>query len=611
MAEGLAILAAGLAGAARLFLLAAGLSLVFGVCRIANFAHGSLYMLGAYAGYALLTRLPATAAGFALGAVLTTLLLAALAAGLERTLLHRLRPAPPLQQLLLTYGLALIVTDLIEHGAGAEELALPRPPWMRGALSLGGMRLPNAELLTLALALLTGLALALLIRASRFGARLRAAREQPGLIAALGIDPEPLFTAVLALGGGLAGLAGVLALMEGSAHPGMDLEAVTEAFAVVVVGGPGHLAGTAAASLLFGLLQAAGVLWLPGLTRALPFLIMTAALLLRPGGLLGQAEREPAVVTPLFPPRRKTDLAWGAGLALAAAAPTLLGRYGLEIGSEVMIAVLFAMSLHLVMGIGGMPSFGHAAWFGLGAYGAALLAPLWGRLLPPAPAFSLALASGAVAAGAAAVAFGALAARLEGVQLAMLTLAWAELLAAAASGAGFTGGDDGILGLRPPAPFARPGPFYALTLALGAGGALMLREVMLSPFGYALRAFRDAPARAGAVGLSGWRLRLGAFGLAGTAAGLAGALAAFLKGSVFPGVFDLNRSVEALVMVLLGGTGTLAGPMAGAVLYTLPADLLLAASDHWRLWFGLLLTGLILLLPEGVGGLLARVRRGG
>jgi|BEDMetMinimDraft_2_1075160.scaffolds.fasta_scaffold04640_2 branched-chain amino acid transport system permease protein len=607
MTEAAALLAAGLADAARLFLLAAGLTLVFGVCRIANFAHGSLYMLGAYLGYALLTRLPGTGLGFACGAGLVGLGLAAAGAGLERALLRRLRGSPPLLQLLLTYGLALVVTDLLQHLAGAEELTLPRPAWMRGALSWGGLRLPHTELLDIGLALAVGGALALLLGRTPFGRRLRAARERPDLLAALGIDPAPLFTAVLALGGGLAGLAGVLALPEGSAHLGMDIEAVTEAFAVVVVGGLGRLDGAAAASLLFGLLEAAGVVFFPEATRALPFLIMAGALLLRPGGLLGEEEREQERISPLAPPGRDADLAWVLGLLLAAAAPLLFGRYGLEMASEAMLALLFAMSLHLVMGIGGMPSFGHAAWFGLGAYGAALCARGLPLSFPAGLAFPLALAAGAALAGAAAFFIGGLAAGLEGVYLAMFTLAWTEILAAGAAAAAFTGGDDGILGLRPPPFFRTPAHFYWLTLALGGGGALVLREVMLSPFGYTLRALRDAPERSAAVGVDRRRVRLAAFTLAGAAAGLAGAIYAFLKASVFPDYFDLDRSVEALLMVLLGGGGTWGGPMLGAALYTLLADLLLAATDHWRLFFGLLLIGLVLLAPDGVGGLLRRV----
>jgi branched-chain amino acid transport system permease protein len=170
------------------------------------------------------------------------------------------------------------------------------------------------------------------------------------------------------------------------------------------------------------------------------------------------------------------------------------------------------------------------------------------------------------------------------------------------------GGDNGILGVWPDAWARDPAAFYWLALGLCAAGALALRRILFSPFGYALRAARDSEARACAVGLDPAPLRAAAFGISGAAAGLAGALAAYAKGSVFPTMAGIERSVDALVMVLLGGVQTMSGPILGALAYTGLYDTLLLATDRWRLWLGLAILGLVLALTRGLAGIGGRAR---
>jgi branched-chain amino acid transport system permease protein len=184
----------------------------------------------------------------------------------------------------------------------------------------------------------------------------------------------------------------------------------------------------------------------------------------------------------------------------------------------------------------------------------------------------------------------------------MLTLAFAQIVWAVAVQSGFTGGDNGVLGVWPDPWAADPRTFYALALALGLGGTLLLRRVLFAPFGYALRAARDSPARAEAIGLHPERLRMAAFALAGAAAGLAGGLAAYAKGSAFPADLALGRSVEALLMVLLGGVQTMSGPLVGALAYTGLYDGLIRATDQWRLVLGLAMIALVLAFPQGIAG---------
>ena len=590
----------GIAGASALFLVSAGLTVIFGVTRVVNFSHGSLYMLGAYVAWSVLAHLPSTPAGFALGVAAAALVLALFGAGLEIALLRRLYRAPELLQLLATFGVVLIVQDATQAIWGAEDLSLPRPAWMRGFVGIGGERFPTYDLLLIAAGPVVLGVLWLLLHRTRFGTLVRAATQDRDMVAALGVDQRVLFTAVFALGAGLAGLGGALALPDGSANLQLDLSVITDAFVIVVVGGLGSLGGAYLASLLIGVMQSLGILLLPKLTLVIVFAVMAVVLVLRPQGLLGRAGasvRESAA-PPLVRPA-SAALRWLGAAVLAAliAAPFIAGPFALSVLTEAMIAVLFAASLHFMMGPGGMPSFGHAAWFGLGAYAAALAATALAWPLP------LALALAPLAAGVVAAAFGWFVVRLSGVYLAMLTLAFAQIVwAVAEQWTALTGGDDGILGVWPRGAFAHPRAFYWLALAVATSGALLLRRALYAPFGYALRAARDSTLRAETIGLPTARLRLAAFAIAGAAAGLAGGLSAYGKGSVFPTYVAIGHSVDALLMVLLGGVQTMAGPIVGALAYTGLYDTLLLATAQWRLVLGAAIVTLVLAFPQGLAG---------
>jgi branched-chain amino acid transport system permease protein len=342
------------------------------------------------------------------------------------------------------------------------------------------------------------------------------------------------------------------------------------------------------------------VVLIPKATLVLVFVVMAVVLVLRPNGLLGRAGAPtlPAgAARAVRPPTRGQMFGWAALLLLALAAPLLAGPYLLSILTEALVAVLFAASLHFIMGPGGMPSFGHAAWFGIGAYAAGLSAQWLGAPMP------LGLALAPLAAAAVAALFGTLVVRLSGVYLAMLTLAFAQIVwAMAFQWVGVTGGDNGILGIWPPAWASGPVGFYLLALLLCAGGAAGLQRVLYARFGYALRAARDSVLRAEAIGLDTQRIRLVAFTLAGAAAGLAGAVFTYMKGSVFPGYVSIPRSVDALLMVLLGGVQTMAGPVVGALAYTGLYDGLLRVTELWRLVLGLVIVGLVVAFPEGIAG---------
>ena len=594
----------GLAGASSLFLVAAGLTLIFGVTRVVNFSHGSLCMLGAYIGWSILTRLPRDPLWFAAGILLSALAIGVIGVLIEVVLLRRVYRSPELFQLLATFGVVLIVQDATLWLWGPDDLPLPRARWLRGSIELLGGRFPTYDLVLIAIGPIVLGLLWLLVTRTRWGILIRAATLDREMVNALGVDGRMLFTAVFALGSALAGLGGALALPTASAHAGIDLQVVTDAFVVVVVGGLGSIGGAYLASLLIAILQSIGVLVLPEATLVLTFVIMVVVLVLRPAGLLGRA-LAPAHAQPglaiLIRPAPPT-LVWAAAAALlvAATAPLWAGPFLLSVMTEAAVAILFAASLHFMMGPGGMPSFGHAAWFGIGAYAAALAVQ---SLAAPLP---LALLAALLLAGAAAAAFGLFVVRLSGVYLAMLTLAFAQIVwAIAFQAVGLTGGDNGILGIHAPGPAA----IYELCLVLGVGGACLLRRMLYAPLGYAIRAARDSPPRAEAIGLDIARLRLAAFTVAGAAAGLSGGLFTFAKGSVFPTYINISRSVDALLMVLLGGVNTMAGPIVGALAYTGLYDMLLLTTSLWRLVLGLTIVVLVIAFPAGIAGAAQRAWR--
>ena len=260
----------GLASASSLFLVACGLSIIFGVTRIVNFAHGSFYMLGAYLAVSL--------AGWLGGATSvlgfwTSILLASAAVGLigglvEILLLRRIYRAPELFQLLATFGVVLIVGQLVIIVWGPDNLIGPRAPGLAGAVDLWGYRYPAYELLLIALGPLVLLALHLLFRHTRWGILVRAATQDREMVAALGVHQAWLFTSVFALGAFLAAFGGALQLPREAVTHDMDLRIIADAFVVVVVGGMGSVPGAFLAALLIGELTAFGIWVFPEITLA-------------------------------------------------------------------------------------------------------------------------------------------------------------------------------------------------------------------------------------------------------------------------------------------------------------------------------------------------------
>src|ERR1700751_2378742 len=597
----------GLASAASLFLVASGLSIIFGVTRIVNFAHGAFYMLGAYVAFTL-TEFFSGSFGFWGGIVAAAFVVAALGVVIEIVLLRRIYHAPELFQLLATFGLTLMVEDLVVLIWGPSDLLGRRAPGFKGAVDFFGQSVPSYDLFLIVLGPVVLGILWLLFQRTRWGVLVRAATQDRDMVAALGVNQKWLFTSVFAVGVFLAALGGALQLPRDAVHHAVDLRIIGDVFVVVVIGGLGSIMGAFVAAVLVSELNAFGILIFPKISIILVFLVMAAVLIVRPWGLFGKAEaparRTPGLtVNPWRPLTSNERLSAIAALALAAALPLIGGNYALTVGSEIAIFVIFAASLHFLMSVGGLASFGHAAYFGLGAYGVAFLAKAAG--LPMIVSLLLGPLLGLMGAAV----FGFFCVQLSGVYFAMLTLAFAQIVwSIAFQWVAVTGGDNGILGVWPESWAASPSHFYWLSLVIAALAVAALRIVVFSPFGFALRATRDSPLRGEAVGINGKRVQWTAFVIAGTVAGVGGALFAYLKGSVFPDVVGISLSVDALVMVLLGGVETISGAVVGAVVNKALNIWLVSQTDLSKLVLGIFIMLIVVAFPKGIVGVIENLR---
>ena len=295
------------------------------------------------------------------------------------------------------------------------------------------------------------------------------------------------------------------------------------------------------------------------------------------------------------------------GAAALAFFPLVGGAFYLQLLGKIMLMAIFAMSLDLLVGFTGLVSLGHAAFFGIGAYALYLLSPEY-----DAADFWVSAPIAVGAAALAALAIGVLVLRTSGVYFIMATLAFAQMFFYFATGSKLLGGSDGVsINVRPDAAILGWTPFdlgnrvqfYYVALAAMLATYLLLRMVLRSLFGHAIQGIRASEQRMRALGYPVFRYKLAAFAIAGALAGLAGYLSAAQYGSVNPEFFGWQMSGTVLMMAILGGIGTLYGPILGAFALTLVQELFGELTKHWLLPMGIFIILAVLLLPQGIGGL--------
>jgi branched-chain amino acid transport system permease protein len=277
----------GLVGGAFYALLALGLAVIFGMLGVVNFAHGAFYMLGAFGSYILLDSL---GVNFWVALAVVPLVLGAVGVAVERLFIRRLARLDPLYNFLFTFGLALILQDLIKREYGVQSQPYPRPSLLGGSVSLGLFDYPAYQVFVLVVSVVVCMAVWGVLTKTRVGMIVRAATERPELTRSLGIDVNRWVAPVFGFGIALAGLAGVLAAPMRAVNPLMGGDLIITVFAVVVIGGLGSIFGSVAAGFAIGLISALGNLYVPALSQTLVFILMAVVLLWRPAGLFGREE---------------------------------------------------------------------------------------------------------------------------------------------------------------------------------------------------------------------------------------------------------------------------------------------------------------------------------
>ncbi|WP_394813567.1 branched-chain amino acid ABC transporter permease [Streptomyces hazeniae] len=618
----------GVAYGLLLFVVAAGLSLAFGTAGVLNLAHGWLYAIGAYAGAALSDGSWAgLAAGLAAGTAI-----ACAAGALLAFATAPLARRGHLDQALLTFGLALIGGNVLIEVFGADEQPVQVPDALNTSVSLLGHRYPAYRLGFIVAAVLLAAAGSWVLRGTRAGAAVRAAADDPDMLAAGGRNPRTVHAAVLTVSGALAGAAGVLGAPIIGPGPGTGDTVLMLSLIVVVLGGLDSLWKTLLAAVAVGQVQTLGVSLVPDLAPYLLFAAMALVLVVRsrsavaepppapvpaatgrarkavrerfrgPGGLPRGLRR----LTRRVPPaQRATGL-----LALAAAPavlPWLLDDYSLSLAGHALALGLLAASVTVLTGWAGLPTLGQTAPFAVGAYATALLADAGWTVGP------VQVAVAATAAVLFALVVGPAVIRARGTTVLMITLAVGELTHTAVGGlTSVTGGTDGLVGFPATEVWWGAGApedeatVYWYTLAVAACALAVTLIVLRSPAGMLLTGSRTAEARMRASGHPVDRYLMAAHVGAGALAGVAGSLLVTGRQYVSPADVGFEIAAFALLAAVIGGTVSVVGAVFGAGLIVATRDWL---SGIWPGYgpalLGVLFVVTVYLLPRGLPGLFA------
>src|SRR6266849_5344808 len=594
----------GLVYGVLLFLMAAGLSLIFGLMNVVSLAHGSFFMLGAYLGLSIFRA----TGSFWLALLLAPIPVVATGVAIERLFMRPLYRRGHMDQVLLTFGFTFVFLDLVQTVWGRSVQRLPVPDALQGTMLIGAGVFSAYRLFLIGFGFAIALLLWLFLERSRIGAMVRAGVDNAAMAAGLGGNIPALFTGIFGFGVALAALGGIAAASVLGLYPGMDSEILIPAFIVIVIGGMGSLRGAFVGSLLIGVADTFGKAYFPSLALFLIYLVMAFVLLVRPQGLFGikHGSAAPAVTSVSAPATRRTRAAGLLALAAMLVFPFLVTDYPRALVAEIYIFAIFAMSLDLLLGFTGLMSLGHAAFFGLGAYAVAILATLGVNAWP-------ALAAGVVLAAGGAAVIGFFCVRSSGIPFLMLTLAFSQLVfSVALKWRDVTGGSDGMAIAEKPAflgfDLSNSLVMYFTTLIfllLAYGG---LRRLLNAPLGHVFVGIRENEPRMLAIGYDTRAYKLLSFTIAGAFAGLAGGLYAIFNSFISPDAIYWTSSGDILIMTMLGGAGTLIGPAIGAGVFLLMKNVVSSYSEHWLAIIGGIFICCVLFFPGGIWGALRQIR---
>jgi branched-chain amino acid transport system permease protein len=597
----------GLVYGVLLFLMAAGLSLIFGLMNVVSLAHGSFFMLGAFFGLSIFQF----TGSFWLALLLAPIPVAVLGIAMEVLFMRPLYRRGHMDQVLLTFGFTFVFFDLVQTVWGRVIVRLPAPDVLQGATQIGIGVFSTYRLFLIGLGFAIALLLWLFLERSRIGAMVRAGVDDAAMAAGLGANVPLLFTAIFGAGVALAAFGGVAAGPVLGLYPGMDTEILIPAFIVIVIGGMGSLRGAFVGSLLIGEADTFGKAYLPSLALFLIYLVMAVVLLVRPQGLFGVkytgVSAAPAVTTVSVPATLQARAAGLFAILVMLIYPFAVADYPRALVAEIYIFAIFAMSLDLLLGFTGLMSLGHAAFFGLGAYAVAILGTLFGVNA------WLALAVGVVAAAAGAALIGFFCVRTSGIPFLMLTLAFSQLVySIALKWRDVTGGTDGLAIAEKPGFFGfdlgNSLPMYFMALGFLLASYWALRRLLNAPLGHVFVGIRENEPRMLAIGYPTRAYKLLSFIIAGAFAGLSGGLYAIFNSFISPDALYWTASGDILIMTMLGGAGTLIGPAIGAGVFLLMKNVVSSYSEHWLAIIGAIFVCCVLFFPGGIWGTLRQVR---
>lgn len=638
MAQFLSIAVNGISIGTAFFLAAVGLTILFGILRILNFAHGSFIMFGAYLASTLMQLSGQYGVLEFLGiAVLVGVVVGVIGLIVDRIVFRRLHGVDEAVALIATFALMLLVNGVVELVWGANFRSVDPPEALSGAVALGPIMVPAFSVFMLVVGILVFLLMDVLLHRSWMGKTLQAIAEDRWIMGILGHSPRRLELLAIFIAFFLAGFAGSVLSPNQILAPGLGNHFIIQAFAVVIVGGLGSIRGTFLAAMLLGLAESVGSEVMPSLSL---YVCMIVILVLRPQGLIaprlsvppgswsfswlwqglslrrrdagaqrtgGRAQlaaKGGLPPAPVVPRASGAQIAAMLGLAAALVVlPVWAGGGVLFIACLVLIGTIFAMSWNLMFGFGGMATFGHAAFFAIGSYLCAYVLKSM-----PQTSFLLVLPAAFILGGLVAATVGIIAIRrANGVQLAILTLALAEVLRVLISYSTGLGRDEGMSAIPRPSlglgGFSIPltsdtGYYIFLCVACGLMGAVIW-AVSHGAFGRTLRSVHQDAQRALFLGINVDRFRLLSFTLAGAIAAFVGALAAPLSQIVTPEAASISHSTQPMLNTLVGGAGSFWGPALGTLIFAAIDYFTRTLAGLSEVIMGITLLVIVLLAPGG------------
>lgn len=599
-----------------IFVVAAGLTLIFGLMRLLNMAQGGFFMIGAYTAYSVMGRDVQSLWMFLLAALVGGIVVALLGLVTDRLVLRRLRDVDPHYVLIATFALMMVCTGVTKLIWGVDFFSVNPPPGLDQPLNPFGMFFSAYQIFVIAAGLVVYIVLELAIHRMWFGKLMQALAADPWMAGVLGLNVSFGIALSVMASFFLAGLAGGLLLPNQSLSTGLGDSYLMFAFFAVIIGGLGNIRGAFIGSLVLGLVQSLNTVLLPSVPGLAIYVVLAAFLLWKPSGLFpavgaqAEAGAESHGSGALHRPRISRGVWQVLGVAtvgVLATLPLWVNAGPLYVVGTVLVQVIFALSWNILFGYTGLVSFGHAGFFAIGAYLAALAL----RHIAGVPFLGV-LAGAALLGAIAAWVIGVLALRrMSGVFLAVLTVALAEALRLVIGFSTFLGREDGITDIPRPAldfglfriDLASSNAYYWFLLAATVLITAFLWWLLHSRFGRTLQTVRQDAERAAFMGTNVARYRLAAFVISGAVAAVAGALYAPWSRIVTVEEVHWLASAQPMLNTLLGGVSSFWGPVIGAGLFatiTYATRTLVGLSE---LIVGTGLLAIILLAPNGAVGL--------